>query len=90
MGGGGVSRHLGIGTIDPCTPLSVIMPMTDVLVRRSLIFLSFSFLAPSFLTLDGEDERRVAVGVLRVDIDPRKREQLTGLALTTCGKRKRG
>ena len=64
------------------------MPMTDVLVRRSLIFLSF--LAPSFLTLDGEDERRVAVGVLRVDIDPRKREQLTGLALTTCGKRKRG
>ena len=43
-----------------------------------------------FLTLDGEDERRVAVGVLRVNIDPREREQLPGLALPTCGKRERG
>ena len=42
-----------------------------------------------FLTLDGEDERRVAVGVLRVDIDPREREQLPSLALPTCGKRER-
>ena len=37
--------------------------------------------------MDGEDERRVAVGVLRVDIDPRKREQLAGLALATCENR---
>ena len=42
----------------------------------------------AYCTLDGEDERRVAIGVLRVDIDPRKREQLAGLALTTCGKKR--
>ena len=38
---------------------------------------------PEVLTLDGEDERRVAVGVLRVDVDPRQLQQLARLLLPT-------
>ena len=41
----------------------------------------------SLLTLDGEDERRVAIGVLRVDVDPRQLEQLARLLLSTFKER---